>query len=102
MLEVVVGSFFKGMFVGTIYRQNQRTAGRVIDGLAFVITPDDNKLHTLNRTATDIWSLAKDGVSLDAIAGEMAQKYVVDVDTATADAMRCCDDLVARGILVAE
>ena len=30
------------------YRRNPQTAGRIIDGQAFVVTPADNKLHTLN------------------------------------------------------
>src|SRR5438045_8214719 len=40
------------------YRRNPQTAGRVIDGQAFIVTPDDNKLHTLNGAATQLWVLS--------------------------------------------
>ena len=83
------------------YRQNPRTAGRVIDGLAFVVTPHDNRLHTLNATGTFIWSLSDRPVSLDEIAAGLARKFDVDPARARADAHAFVDDLVARQILEA-
>ena len=84
------------------YRRNPQTAGRVIDGLAFVVTPDDNKLHTLNAAATQLWQLAQQGVSADDAADALCAEYEVDRDTARADARACLDDLVSRQILVVE
>jgi hypothetical protein len=81
------------------YRQNPRTAGRVIDGLAFVVTPHDNRLHTLNATGTVIWSLADQAVSLDDLAAGLTRRFAVDAERARADAAAFCADLVARGIL---
>jgi hypothetical protein len=82
------------------YRQNPRTAGRVIDGQAFVVTPDDNKLHTLNGTGSHIWELAEKALTVEEIAQALARRYAVPDDRARTDAERFCDDLVARGILV--
>ena len=86
---------------GTIvrYRQNPRTAGRVIDGLAFIITPDDHKLHTLNGTGTRIWELCAAGATLGQVAGALTGGFEVEEPRATADAERFLADLVARGIL---
>lgn len=84
------------------YRKNPLTAGRVIDGLAFVVTPDDNKLHTLNATATELWSLAGQGVTAEDAAAALSRDYEVDAATALADARACLDDLVKRQILVAD
>lgn len=86
------------------YRRNPQTAGRVIDGLAFVVTPDDNKLHTLNAAATHLWRLATaaDGLSGEDAADALCAEYEVDRETARADAAACLDDLVARQILVVE
>jgi hypothetical protein len=84
------------------YRQNPQTAGRVIDGLAFVVTPDDNKLHTLNAPATRLWELAGAPVSVDDAAAAILAAYEIDDATARADAVACLDDLVARGILLAD
>ena len=58
-----------------VYRRNPNIAGRVIDGLAFVITPHDNKLQTLNQTATEIWRLAADGCTADAAASAIVELY---------------------------
>lgn len=84
------------------YRKSSLTAGRVVEGMAFVVTPDDNKLHTLNETATRLWKLADDGVTADEAAGVLEREFAVDADTALADARACLDDLVARGILIAD
>lgn len=84
------------------YRRNPQTAGRVIDGQAFVVTPDDNKLHTLNGAATMLWQLTAAGASVDDAAAELCKQYEVDLATARADAAACLDDLVARHILVVE
>lgn len=84
------------------YRRNPQTAGRVIDGQAFVVTPDDNKLHTLNGAATLLWQLTQAGASIDDAAALLVREYEVDLATATTDATACLDDLVARHILVVE
>ena len=84
------------------YRQRSNTAGRVINGLAFVITPDSNRLHTLNATAAEIWRLAKSGCTVDEAAAHLEENYRVDYEAARRDAATCCDELVNRGILVVE
>ena len=84
------------------YRRNPQTAGRIIDGQAFVVTPDDNKLHTLNGAATMLWKLTAAGASIDDAAAALCTEYEVDLATACADAAACLDDLVARQILVVE
>ncbi len=83
------------------YRQNPRTAGRIIDGLAFIVTPDDNKLHTLNATGTAIWELTESPRSLDEIVAALAARFDVDGERARADAIGFCADLCARRILEA-
>lgn len=84
------------------YRRNPQTAGRVIDGLAFVVTPENNKLHTLNATATSVWEMAGRGCSVDDAADALVAQFEVDRATALRDVERCLQDLVARQILVAE
>ena len=83
-------------------RRNPHTAGRVVDGLAFVVTPDDNKLHTLNGSATKLWTIAKGApITADDAARALVETYEIDAETARADAIACLEDLVARAILVA-
>jgi len=84
------------------YRRNPQTAGRIIDGQAFVVTPDDNKLHTLNGAATILWTAAAQGTSVEDAAALLVREYEVDDATAREDAAACLGDLVARRILVEE
>lgn len=82
------------------YRRHPNTAGRIIDGQAFVVTADDNKLHTLNATATRLWQRADGGCTEDEAADELVAHYEVDRDTALRDVRQCLDDMVTRQILV--
>jgi hypothetical protein len=82
------------------YSRNPQTAGRVIDGQAFIVTPDDNKLHTLNGAATKLWQLAADGVSLDTATAALCEEFEIDSATAARDAEACLSDMVERQILV--
>lgn len=82
------------------YRRNPHCAGRVVDGLAFVITPDDNKLHTLNTTATRLWQVAVKPTSVEEAAATLVADFEVDEETARRDAGDCLADLVARTIFV--
>jgi hypothetical protein len=85
------------------YRRNPQTAGRVIDGQAFIVTPDDNKLHTLNGTATQLWVLAgANAITAEDAASALCDEYEIDRETAETDAAACLDDMVARQILVEE
>jgi hypothetical protein len=84
------------------YRRNPQTAGRIVDGLAFVVTPDDNKLHTLNGAATRLWTEARTPLSVDDAARLLVEAYEIDEATARADASACLEDLAARAILIAD
>jgi len=82
------------------YRRNPQTAGRVIEGQAFIVTPDDNKLHTLNGAATQLWVLAAKEITSEDAATALCEEYEIDRETAARDATACLDDMVARQILV--
>lgn len=84
------------------YRRNPQTAGRIVDGLAFVVTPDDNRLHTLNGAATKLWTLAHAPITATQAADALVEMYDVDAETAARDAVECLEDMVRRAILVAE
>ena len=75
-------------------KQNERTACRVIDGKAVVITIDRNQVHVLNSVATRVWELA-DGRSLTAIAEQLVLEYEVDPQRAWEDVCAFAEQLVA-------
>ncbi len=84
-----------------VYRKHTLSAGRMVEGLAFVVTADDNKLHTLNETGSEIWSLAANGVTAEKAAKALVKIFDVDLATATIDAAECLESFVDRGILEA-
>ena len=77
-------------------RQNQRTACRVIDGKAIVITIDQNQLHVLNGVGTRIWGLC-DGRSLNAIVDVIVDEFEVERDRALQDVREFAGRLVVLG-----
>jgi hypothetical protein len=84
------------------YQKNPLTAGRIIEGQAFVVTADNNRLHTLNSTATHLWKLADSGFTAEEAADDLCRHFAVDRDTALADLEEVLPDLVERQILVAK
>jgi hypothetical protein len=76
--------------------QNERTACRIIDGKAVVITIDENQVHVLNPVGTRVWQLA-DGRSLEAIIDQVVAEFEVERDQAALDVCRFAAELVAVG-----
>ncbi len=90
------------MSQSAIYKRHPNTAGRVIDGLAFIVTPDSSRMHTLNPTATFLWELARAGFTAADGARALADQYEVEEAAALSDLKECVDAMVARHILVAD
>jgi len=84
------------------YQRNPQTAGRIIDAMVFVLTPDDNMLHTLNQTATRLWILAGEsgGTTAEQVADDLVARFQVDKARALDDVATCVQDLLRRRILV--
>jgi hypothetical protein len=80
--------------------RHPRTASRVIDGVAVVVSIDNNRLFTLNRQATDIWQLLDRPRSVEELAVELCGRFDVDSNRAQADSQRFCEELVAKGLAV--
>lgn len=85
-----------------VYRQNPRTAGRRLQGVVFVVTPDDQRLHELNETAAAIWECAANGCTVEDATAAIVARFEVTQERALEDVRKCCEDLVRRQILVEE
>lgn len=77
-------------------RQCERTASRVIDGKAVVITIDHNQLHVLNAVGTRVWELA-DGRPLSDIVDDVVREFAVDRERAALDVCTFAEQLLAVG-----
>ena len=86
---------------GCEIRQSERTASRVIEGKAVVITVDQNELHVLNGVGTRVWQLL-DGRALEAVVGTIVSEFEVDAERAAADVCRFVEQLLSLGALQIE
>jgi hypothetical protein len=77
-------------------RQNERTASRVIDGKAVVITIDQNELHVLNTVGTRVWELV-DGRPLHSIVDQIVAEFDVERERAARDVCAFAEQLLAVG-----
>ncbi len=84
------------------YRKHPLTAGRILDGIAFVVTADDNKMHTLNGSGSVLWRLGQEGLTVEEGALELVREFEVDLDTARRDVEECLTSYVVRGLMVAD
>ncbi len=60
---------------------------------------DGMRIHVLNRTAREIYLLCDGSRSSAEVAGELADRYMVDAGTARADVDDLVETLVGLGIL---
>lgn len=77
-------------------RQCERTASRVIDGKAVVITIDRNELHVLNAVGTRVWELL-DGRPLSDIVDEIVGEFAVERARAILDVCTFAEQLLSVG-----
>lgn len=86
-----------------IYRQDQRSAARILRGEAAIIPPQDGRVSVLNEVATVIWELCADqGRSLDDLVSELQSRFDASEDTIRSDTLELLEQLIEIGALVAE
>jgi len=81
-------------------RHNPDAAGRILDGEATVVTPEDSMMHTLNAVGTWIWDHADGAKSVAELADALQEAFEVDAETARADTEAFVRELEGLGILV--
>ena len=76
--------------------QSERTASRVIDGKAIVITIDQNELHVLNPVGSRVWELC-DGRPLCSIIDQIVLEFDVERQRAAEDVCGFAERLISVG-----
>jgi hypothetical protein len=79
--------------------QNPRTAWRVYDGEAVILSSDDSMLSSLNPVATLIWEAADGETPVSAIVARICEAFEVDGERARRDAIAFIDTLQRRGLV---
>jgi len=73
--------------------------GRIIDGEAVVVHPQQGKVQVLNPVGARLWELADGRRTVAELAQAIVAEYAVDLPRAQADALAFCEDLVKREVL---
>ena len=81
------------------FQQAERSASRVIDGVAFLVSVDRQMMLELNEVGTFVWEMLARPTALEAIVAGVADEFEVDVETARADVHAFLATLVDRGVV---
>jgi hypothetical protein len=74
------------------------SAAGVVDGETVVVAPSDLRYHALNPTATAVWELLADGMTVDDAVAHLISRYEVDDATCRRDVEECLENFIAIGI----
>ena len=81
-------------------QKSEKTASRIIDGQAVVMTLEDNTLHTLNDTGSKIWELCDGQRTIEDIAGIIHDGYMIDYKEGRKHCEAFVQELCAKGMLI--
>jgi coenzyme PQQ synthesis protein D (PqqD) len=79
--------------------QSSRTAWRVYDGEAIVLSSDDSTLNSLNAVGTMIWESADGKTPISAIVARICDEFEVEREQAERDTRAFIARLRERGLL---
>lgn len=78
---------------------NPNVVGRMVDGEAVLVLPDQGQVKVLNPVGARIWSLADGSRSIAQIAQVICDEYDVDPQQAQADALEFFTRLEDKGVV---
>ena len=81
-------------------QRHPRSAARVYDGEAVVISPDQNRVRMLNSVGTRIWELADGTRTPVQIANALTEEYEVPLADAQAEVDAFLAELTEKGVIV--
>ncbi|NML16623.1 PqqD family protein [Azohydromonas caseinilytica] len=74
---------------------------REVDGELLVLDTASNHIHQLNRTASIVWRMCREGADPPAIAAALAADFTVDEALALADVQQTLQQLASLNLLSA-
>jgi hypothetical protein len=78
---------------------NPNVVGRMVDGEAVLVLPDQGQVKVLNPVGARIWSLADGSRSIAQIAQVICDEYEVDPEQAQADVLEFFARLEDKGVV---
>lgn len=58
---------------------------RVVDDEALILNTSNGYYFSMNGTATEAWCLLNEGKEINEVAGILAERYEIDIESAKAD-----------------
>ena len=83
----------------TVPIPNPNIIGRVVDGEAVLVLPEQGKVKVLNEVGAAIWELVDGERSIQAIVAEICQEFEVDENTVQEDTLVFMGELIEREIV---
>ena len=83
----------------TQYRRAERIAARVIEGSAFVVSVDQQRMVELNDVGTFIWEALAPAATVDELVEAVAASFEVEPAAARRDVEAFLSELLLRGIV---
>jgi hypothetical protein len=81
------------------YSQRNNLTVQSVDDEALILDIDGNQIHQLNATASFIWDVCANFVSIDQITERVVERYAVEPTKAKADVEEVIKQLLAIGLL---
>lgn len=85
-------------FAKTIVRSNDLVS-RTIDGEAFLMTEDGQKIHMINKVGTIIWECSDGNMTIQDIIAKVLNRFDTDTDTAKNDCLEFIDTLLEKKLI---
>lgn len=79
--------------------RSDKTAFRIIDGEAVIMTLENNTLHALNDVGSRIWELSDGSKTLVEIIEAINSEYEVGYEESKADCISFIEELQDKGML---
>lgn len=84
------------------YRRANRIAARVIDGAAFVVSVDQQRMVELNEVGTFIWEALEAPATVESLVAAVTEEFTVEASQARSDVETFLGQLEARGVVAHE
>ena len=83
------------------YKQRDNLTVQSVDDETLILDINGNNIHQLNATASFIWGLCEDAVSMEQLTDLFAERYEIEQATAKRDVENVINQLSEMGLIIA-
>ncbi len=79
--------------------RNEKTASRILEGEAVILTPEDSKVHCLNEVGSRIWELLAEKPTVGEIISKIYEEFEVSKEQAETDVLEFLKELKSKEMI---